>query len=98
MVAKSDRSSLMFYKIPGMRSNATHTKDISGIPAENCMAFCLDDERCRAFTAIRGSAASPSRCLFYDNHVCNMKTTLLPHQSADYFDTNVDGKCPKSEG
>ena len=52
MVAKSDRSSLMFYKIPGMRSNATHTKDISGIPAENCMAFCLDDERCRAFTAI----------------------------------------------
>ena len=72
MVAKSDRSSLMFYKIPGMKSNATHTKDISGIPAENCMAFCLDDERCRAFTAIRGSAASPSRCLLYDYHVCKM--------------------------
>ena len=96
MKSKSDRSRMLFYKMSGKILNASQIKEIEDLSPEDCMVVCMDDERCKAFTAFRGSSASPPRCVFYAQDVCDKKTTLLHHPSADYFDTNGDGKCPES--
>ena len=95
--SKSDISRILFYKISGKISSALSIKQTKDLSLEDCMAVCLDDERCKSFTAYLGTATSPHRCLFYAQDVCNSKVKLLPNPSTDYFGTSVNGRCPNSE-
>ena len=96
-IGNSKSSPTLFWRTFGIKLNATLTATVDGISATECIAVCLQTEKCKSFNVFDANGPCLPRCEFFAHDKCSTGTALVKDSVVSYFDTRGDAKCPLSE-